>query len=242
MARASILWSQAKNFQHAEAIAALEQAIEAQPNLEGAHNRMSNICWHIGRGEEARIAHELAQRSNPKARPNNLVWVHGCNGDFARAVEVAEAGLKQAPDNRFFLNCSAYFSVLAGDLSRTEQRTCEGLRRWPDEALFIGCQGMLHAARDEKAQALECVRRALDFPRSFAHTHHVHNQIAAIYAAVGETDKAMGWLERTADTGFPCWPFFLADPFLESLRDKSEFKRLIDDLRRTYTALKIRRL
>jgi tetratricopeptide (TPR) repeat protein len=150
--------------------------------------------------------------------------------------------LKQAPDNRYFLNSSAYFSVLAGDLARAEQRLTEGLRLWPNEPLFIGSQGLLHARRGENAPALECVRRALDSPRSFGHTHHVHNQIASIYAAVGETDKAMGWLQRTGDTGFPCWPFFLIDPFLENLRDKVEFKRLIEDLRRTYTAFKIRRL
>jgi TolB-like protein/Flp pilus assembly protein TadD len=242
MARAAILWSPAKNFQHAETISALEQALEAQPNLEGAHNRMASVCWHIGRTEEARLADERAQQLNPKARPVNLIWVHACNGDFARAVEVAEGWLKQAPDNRYFLNRSAHFSVLAGDLARAEQRLTEGLRLWPDEPLFVGTQGLLHARRGENALALECVRRALDSPRSFGHTHHVHNQIACIYAAVGETDKAMGWLERTADTGFPCWPFFLVDPFLESLRDKVEFKRLIDDLRRTYQAFKIRRL
>lgn len=242
LARASILWSPAKNFQHAEAIAALEQVLEAQPNLEGAHNRMSSVCWHIGRTEEARIANERAQQSNPKARPVNLIWVHACKGAFAQAVEIAEAGLKQAPDHRYFLNCSAYFSVLAGDFERAEQRLADGLRLWPDEPLFIVSQGLMDAHRGENAVAQECVRRSLDSPRSFAHTHHVHYQIAGIYATLGETDKAMGWLQRTADTGFPCWPFFLADPFLESLKDQVEFNRLIDDLRRTYTSLKIQRL
>jgi TolB-like protein/Tfp pilus assembly protein PilF len=242
LARASILWSPAKNFQHAEAIAALEQVLEAQPNLEGAHNRMSSVCWHIGRTEEARIANERAQQSNPKARPVNLIWVHACEGNFARALEIAEAGLKQAPDNLNFLGLSSYLSVLAGDLDQAEQRLADGLRLRTNEPLLIASQGLLHARRGESAVAQECVRRALDSPRSFAHTHHVHYQIAGIYATVGETDKAMGWLQRTADTGFPCWPFFLADPSLESLRDQVEFKRLIDDLRHTYTSLKIQRL
>ena len=44
LARAWILWSPAKNFQHAEAIAALEQVLAARPNLERAHNRMATIC------------------------------------------------------------------------------------------------------------------------------------------------------------------------------------------------------
>jgi serine/threonine protein kinase len=62
LARAAILWSPAKNFQHAEAIAALERVLEARPNFDRAHNRMAAICLHIGRFEEARIAHEHAHR------------------------------------------------------------------------------------------------------------------------------------------------------------------------------------
>src|SRR5439155_15126161 len=56
-ARAAILWSPAKNFRHADAIAALDHALEARPNFDRALNRMATICMHIGRFHEARIAH-----------------------------------------------------------------------------------------------------------------------------------------------------------------------------------------
>src|SRR5213594_3099230 len=56
--RAWILWSPAKNFQHADAIVALERVLAGRPNLEQAHNRMAAICLHIGRLQEARVAHE----------------------------------------------------------------------------------------------------------------------------------------------------------------------------------------
>jgi hypothetical protein len=42
-------------------------------------------------------------------------------------------------------------------------------------------------------------------------------------------------------TGFPCWPFFQVDPTLENLRGEPRFQRLIEDLERKYTALKISR-
>src|SRR6185369_8290689 len=83
LARAWILWSPAKNFQHAEAIA-------ARPNFERAHNRMSGICAHIGRLPEARIAHEQALRANPKTRTSNLEYFYIFSGDFARAEEAVE--------------------------------------------------------------------------------------------------------------------------------------------------------
>ena len=72
LARAFILWSPAKSFQHAEALDALEQVLAVQPNLERAHNRIASICLHVGRLQEARIAHEQARRSNPKTRSGNL--------------------------------------------------------------------------------------------------------------------------------------------------------------------------
>jgi len=54
-----------------------------------------------------------------------------------------------------------------------------------------------------------------------------------------DTDKAMAWLERSVDTGFACWPFFLIDPHLERLHEEPAFRRLVSDLEQTYTALKI---
>jgi len=116
------------------------------------------------------------------------------------------------------------------------------LKQWPDEPLNIGAQGMLHARRGQREMALQCIRKALDSPRSFGHTHHTYHEIACIYGALGETDKAMAWLERTVEAGFPCWPFFRIDPYLECLRDLHEFKRLTANLERTYAALTIERL
>src|SRR3954471_21042786 len=98
-ARSAILWSPAKNFQHAEAIAALQQVLNARPNFDRAHNRMAAICLHIGRFQEARMAHEQAMRSNPKNRSYNLEYLYLYSGDFARAEEAAQAWLSEAPCN-----------------------------------------------------------------------------------------------------------------------------------------------
>ena len=54
---------------------------------------------------------------------------------------------------------------------------------------------------------------------------------------LGETDKALAWLERSIDTGNPCWPFFRIHPFLESLRGAPRFQELMNGLERKYTAL-----
>ena len=242
LARAFILWSPAKNFQHAEAIAELEQVLAAQPNLERAHNRIANICIHIGRFEEGLMAHQRARRSNPKTRSNNLEFLFLYSGDFARAEEAGEVWIREKPGTRYALWYHPLPALMLGDLDAASQRLAVGLQLYPHEPLIISAQGMLHARHNEPALALDCVRNALESPHSFGHTHHTYYQIACVYAVLGDADKAMGWLERSADTGNPCWPFFKVDPHLNNLRADSRFQRLVAELEREYTALKIERL
>jgi serine/threonine-protein kinase len=242
LASAWMLWSPAKNFQHADAIAALELVLAARPNLERAHNRMATICLHIGRLQEARIALELAQRSNPKTRTINLEIYYIYSGDFARAEEAAQALYRDSPGGPYTHSIYATPPLMRGDLEVAEQRLAVALKQLPDEPLIVTLQGMLHAWRSQTELALQCVRKALDSPRCFGHTHHMYYQIACVYAVIGETDKAMAWLERSVETGFPCWSFFRVDPHLESLREEPTFKRLVTGLEQKYTSLKIHRL
>ena len=241
-ARSAILWSPAKNFQHADAIGALEQVLAARPNFDRAHNRMAAICLHIGRFHEARIAHEESQRSNPKNRTYNLEYLYLYSGDFVRAEEAAHAWLREAPDHWFACAYGAQPPLMMGNLELAEQRLTAGLKVSPDEPTLLSLQGMLHARRNETDAALACVRKALALPITFGHAHHTYYQVACVYAILRDTDKAMAWLERSVDTGNPCWPFFQLDPHLENLRQEDTFKRLVADLEQKYSALKIRRL
>jgi len=239
LARAWILWSPAKSFQHAEAIAALEQVLAVRPNLERAHNRMASICQHIGRLREARLAHERALRSNPRTRTGNLEWFYIFSGDYDHAEEAVEKWFRERPANGVAALTRIHPPLLRGDVTIAEQRLAEAQKILSDEPWLISLQGLLCAHRQQRDLALGCVRQALDSPNSFAHTHHTYYTIACIYSVLRDTDKAMAWLERSVDTGFACWPFFLIDPHLERLHEEPAFRRLVSDLEQTYTALKI---
>jgi hypothetical protein len=107
---------------------------------------------------------------------------------------------------------------------------------------IISVHGMLHARRSETEVALRCVRRSLESPHSYGHTHHTHHQVACIYGSLGNTERAMAWLERAVHGGFPCWPYFRVDPHLRCLRGTSAFEQLMGDLERQYTSVPIRRV
>jgi DNA-binding SARP family transcriptional activator len=242
LARAWILWSPAKNFQHAEAITALQLVLAARPNLERAHNRMAGICLHIGRLPEAAIAHNLARAVNPKTRSGNLEWFYIFTGDFARAEHAAEAWFQERPESMYALATRIVPPLLSGDLATAQERLDLALSRLPHEPWLVSFQGMLHARRGEAELAQDCARRAIDSPTTLGHTHHTYYNVAAIHAVLGDAERAMAWLQRTVNTGFPCWPFFRLDPYLGNLRDHAGFQRLVTDLEQTYTALDIQRL
>jgi tetratricopeptide (TPR) repeat protein len=164
------------------------------------------------------------------------------SGDFARLEEAADAYIREGPGASYASQVHAVSPLYCGDLELAESRLSAALKQLPDEPLIISLQGMLHAQRNQTGPALDCVRRAVDSPRSFGHTHHTYYQIACVCAVLGDTKKAMDWLERAADTGFPCWPFFKVDPHLVNLREMPAFKKLVVDLEHKYATIKISRL
>lgn len=234
LARAWILWSPAKNFQHVEALAALEQVLASRPTLERAHNRMANIYLHIGRLEDARAAHERALRSNPRTRTGNLEYFYIYSGDFIRAEEAADAWHRERPTNIYALETQVITALMNGKLELAEARLATAETHMPADPLIVVLEGIVHARRGHSDRALQCVGRALDSPRAFGHTHHVYHHVACVYALLGDVDRAMAWLERAADTGFPCWPFFRIDPHLESLRGEPAFTQLMAELEQKF--------
>ena len=203
---------------------------------------MASICAHIGRLPESQLAHERAQCANPQTRSGNLEWLHIFRADFVRAEEKAETWFHDRPDNFYALYTRILPPLSIGDLPLAQQRLEVALSRAPGEPLFVSLQALLHAHRGETDAALECVSRALAWPRSLGHTHHTYYQIASVYAMLGDSDTAMAWLERSVNTGFACWPFFRVDPHLANLREDPAFTRLVADLERTYSAIEIARV
>lgn len=231
LARAYILWSPARNFAHAEAIAELQKAATLQPNVQHAHNRLGTICAHIGRFPESRMFYERARRLNPQSSAGHGViqaWLW--EGNFAEASREIEAWLKESPAHIYPVYWRPLPALFSGDLECAAAHVAEAQERYPDEPMIISLQGLVHAFRGEREPALDCVRRACAIARSFGHSHHTYYQIAGIHSLLGQTAEAMAWLERSVNTGFPCWPFFLIDPALKNLRPLPEFQALVKTL------------
>ena len=87
----------------------------------------------------------------------------------------------------------------------------------------------------KKARAVDVLRARLGVTPDL----RVQASLAAIEAAEGRREAAR-WLTDAANTGFPCYPWFMKDPLLEPFRATAQFRRLVPALWRTFEGLAVR--
>jgi DNA-binding winged helix-turn-helix (wHTH) protein/tetratricopeptide (TPR) repeat protein len=235
VARAFLVWGPSKNFQHIEAINDLKRALSLQKNLPHAYNRLGTILAHIGLLDHALEMFERGRPFHPnRAVSPSVVQVYGWRGDFEKAAEIIDEWRAENPNNKYAMHWAPFPAIMTGNLTEAGKCIEEALAASPHDPLMISLQGLLHALTGKTAHAMQCVMEACSHPQSFGHAHHTYYQIACIHALVGRPETAFAWLERSVNTGFACWPFFLKDPCLAKLRALPEFELLVSSLQAKY--------
>jgi DNA-binding winged helix-turn-helix (wHTH) protein/tetratricopeptide (TPR) repeat protein len=235
VARAFLLWGPSKNFQHLEAIADLKRVLALQNNLPHAYNRLGTILAHVGLLDHAREMFERGRPFQPrKAVSPSIVQVYVWGQQYDLARQQIQIWRAESPGNKYPLYFAPYPAMMTGDWKEANRLMEEALQLVPNEPLIVSLQGLLHALMGNQDAAIECVTRACSSPKSFGHAHHTYYQIAGTLALTGRRETAFEWLERSVSTGFACWPYFLKDPSLASLRTLPEFELLISALQAKY--------
>jgi DNA-binding winged helix-turn-helix (wHTH) protein/tetratricopeptide (TPR) repeat protein len=235
VARAFLLWGPSRNFQHLEAISDLKRALALQNNLPHAYNRLGTILAHIGLLDHAREMYERGRPFHPKkAVSPSIVQVYVWSREYELAREAIQAWRAESPSNKYAIYFAPQPAMMTEDWKEAKALLDEALQLLPEEPLIISLQGVLYALTGRDEQALDCMTRACASAKSFGHAHHTYYQIACILALTGRLETAFEWLERSVSSGFACWPFFLKDRCLQSLRGLSEFELLVSSLQGKY--------
>jgi DNA-binding winged helix-turn-helix (wHTH) protein/tetratricopeptide (TPR) repeat protein len=231
LASAFLLWGPSKNFQHIEAIAELKRALALQNNQPQAYNRLGTILAHIGLLEHAREMYERARPFHPRRTvSHSIVQVYVWNQEYDSAREEIEAWRAENPENKYPVYFAVQLALLAGDLKEAKILLDQAVQLMPEEPLIISLQGVYFASTGLAGKAMDCVTAACASPKSFGHAHHSYYQIACILAMLERREAAFEWLERSVSSGFPCWSFFLKDPYLKNLRELPAFDVLVSSL------------
>ena len=235
LAKSFLLWGPSRNFQHIEAIAELKRALALQNNLPHAYSRLGTILAHIGLLEHSRTMFERGRPFDPrKTVSHSVAQAYLWNGEYDLAREELRLWREGRPGNKYALHFTLDLAILTGEWDQAQQVLSEAKNLVPEEPMIVALEGVMHAAQGQSEPALRCMNYACTNPKSFGHAHHAYYQIARILSLLNQPDAALDWLERSVDTGFACWPFFLKDPCLKNLRRYPQFELLVSSLQAKY--------
>ena len=231
LARGRLLWTPANRFPHEKAIQEYKNALALNPNLDEARNQLALVYSHIGALDKALEESREAIRINPS---NNLAQFRiGETLNFEGKYEEGIQVLREVPagTNPELVGQQIVWALF--NLGKKDEATStleQLLKDHPEDnrGLLTSLQAILAASSGQQQLAEEKIKLAVSHGKGFGHFHHTTYYIASAYALMHKADKAITWLEATANDGFPCYPMFERDPNLNNLRSDARFVAFLE--------------
>jgi len=225
-AQARLLWGPSNHFFHERAIQEDRRALSLDPNMDRAHQHLGNIYLHIGMLDEA-IA-ELQKTLAISPREDNalrrIAEARAYQGRFQDGLKI----LSQVdPDANppFWHSQMALVLLHLGRRDSAFALIRNYLRAHPEDrgGVVTSARAVWFALRGDAHRTAQDIQTAVQKGKGYIHFHHAGYHIALAYALLQLPDSAVRWLRQVAEDGFPCYPLFEREPFLDNVRTDPGF-------------------
>ena len=230
LARGRLKWTPFNHFPHEDAINDFKHALALDPNLDEAHHYLGLVFVHIGLIEEARAEFKAAIALNPsnngaQYRLGETLFYEGKFREARNVLETIDADFN--PDLKEYQLAWAMFS--SGQTEEAISRVQNYLQQHPGDrgGLLASVQAMMFAATRNHLEAEKKIAAA-QTRRGFGHFHHTEYNIACTYGLMNKTNKSVEWFEKATGDGFNCYPMFEKDRSLDSVRNDSRFREIME--------------
>ena len=230
LARGRLKWTPFNHFPHEDAIKDFKHALALDPNLDEAHHYLGLVFVHIGLIEEARAEFKAAIALNPsnngaQYRLGETLFYEGKFREARNVLETIDADFN--PDLKEYQLAWAMFS--SGQTEEAISRVQNYLQQHPGDrgGLLASVQAMMFAATGNHREAEKKIAAA-QTRRGFGHFHHTEYNIACTYGLMNKTNKSVEWFEKATGDGFNCYPMFEKDRSLDSVRNDSRFREIME--------------
>jgi eukaryotic-like serine/threonine-protein kinase len=233
-AKGMMLWRPSHGFPSCEALLAFRRALTSRPNFDEAWHMHAAILMHVGHLDAAAREIQRAVEINPGNTVARIrlapIYV------FQQRFEDAIAVLNRMPQEASISQWTLYMPwalISLGRLDEAGRVVDVALKNNPVDqgGLLHGVRAMLRAKRGDRQGAEADIAEAVRVGKGFLHFHHTAYSIGAVYATLGEFDKAQEWIEQAANTGFPNFVYFERDVHLARLRAIPHFRAFLQKLR-----------
>jgi tetratricopeptide (TPR) repeat protein len=226
LAQARLLWGPAGHFFHERAAQEDRRALSLNPNMSRAHGSLGNIYLHMGLLDEA-IA-ELQKTLAISPREDNalrrIAEARTYQGRYQDGLKI----LSQVDADANPPYWHYQMALLLLHLGRRDSAFAvirNYLRAHPEDrgGVVTSARAVWFALGGDVRRAEQDIQTAIQKGKGYIHFHHAGFHIALAYALLQRPDSAVQWLRRVAGGGFPCYPLFEREPFLDNVRTDPAF-------------------
>jgi tetratricopeptide (TPR) repeat protein len=104
-------------------------------------------------------------------------------------------------------------------------------RKRPEDTPVRMQRALLLALQGQFREAEALIQGILDKAGNSPGRHHLTHILARIYALEGRSEEAVKWLRMAAEEGYPNYPAFQRDPYLDGIRDHPAFVQFMGELK-----------
>src|SRR5882724_8588177 len=225
-AQAGLLWGPANHFFHERAIREDRRALSLDPNMDRAHQHLGNIYLHIGMLDEA-IA-ELQKTLAISPREDNalrrIAEARAYQGQYEEALRIlSQVDPEANPPYWYYEMALVLLHLGRSDSAFALIRTYLQAHPADRGGVVSSARAVWFALAGDAHRAEQDIRTAVQKGKGYIHFHHAGFHIALAYALLHRPDSAVQWLRQVAEGGFPCYPLFEREPFLDNLRSDPGF-------------------
>ena len=210
-----------------QAVPLLRDVLQTNQNLAEAHWELGYAYRFAGMLEESITECERARVLDPEVKlyssALNSYLYYGDYDKFLKSLPETNIGFIV-----FYRGLAHYykqnFSEAADEFDRAYELD-RNLYTRIGKALSLGIRN-----QKERATSLLLETRQMMEERGVNEAEALY-KVAQAYAVLGDKETAISLLERSIESGFFCYPYFVNDPLLENIRNESEFRAPIDKAR-----------
>ncbi len=223
LARYFIEFSQYEGWQVETAMRELRLAQQLDPNV--GRIQLADFYSHIGLEKQAVEVLETALQIDPNndQLKSQFITEYALSARPDEALESRKRFFNRGPDLSYYLD-KRMVKEAAPLVEQAYQKDPGSDVARSDQALLLALQGKHQEAEAAVPAILEKLRKNRGY-------HHFTYSFARIYALGGKSDEALKWLQVTVQEGFPCFPLFERDSFLDPIRKDPDFIRFMAEMR-----------
>jgi len=239
-AQGRLLWSPREGYRNEDALRYLGAACRHHAPPQDGLMWYGAVLAHVGLHDEAEQSVRRALEEQPDDLLARLILgeVISWRGDHQDAVEHYAQLITLDPSSIFSQIWYPLGLTYVGDLERAGQAIAKARTSFGEDAMLQAAEALVAARRGDAATARERIRSSIECTKSVSHQHHAMHYAAAAAATIEDTDTAIELVRRAADSGFPNYPAFRADPHFASLESNPAFIELMEDVEGRWRGLR----